>query len=588
MAADTFPSPQDTARQLTDITARAMKLSARLATTPASPPQLAASLSLIQPLTELSAALVTQPMKLWGRQLSYWHGVGRLWQQTTARAWGLPTQPAISPDRGDRRFRDPRWSEKITHDVLKQSYLLASRYLLGLVKDADMDADRKQRLAFWTRQAVSAASPSNFALTNPVVVDETLKTGGQNLLDGLDSLLTDIEQGDQRLRLRMSDTEAFTLGEDIATTPGRVVMQTEMCQLIQYSPTTEVVARRPLLIVPPWINKYYILDLQPENSFIRWAVAQGHTVFVVSWVNPDARHADKDFTDYMVDGPLAAMDAIESLTGERELNLIGYCIGGTLTAAMVSYLTKKGDDRVRSVTFFTTLTDFEGAGEIKVFIDDRQITELANRMDQRGFLPGSAMGDSFRFLRENDLIWSYVIDQYLLGRQPVPHDLLYWNEDGTNMPARMHSEYLRDMYLDNKLVEPGGIVLDGVPIDLRDVSVPVCIISTERDHIAPWRVVYRATQLYSGPTTFILGGSGHIAGVVNPPGRDKYGHRMTGSTDNPADPDAWHAASASVAGSWWTSWQRWVSPLSGGEVAARQPGAGIEAAPGSYAATRGA
>jgi polyhydroxyalkanoate synthase len=576
---------QETSRQLTDLATRAARLSATHTHTA---PHTAAALSLAESIGALSAAMIAAPLTAWTRQLEYWDGISRLWQHTTARTLGLPTAPAIAPDPSDRRFRNARWSEELSADVLKQSYLLASRYLLGLVEDAEMDAGKKQRLAFWTRQQISALAPSNFPLTNPVVVDEIMKTGGQNLLDGLDNLLTDVEQGRERLRLRMSEGSAFTVGHDIATTPGRVVSQTGLMQLIQYAPSTEKVARRPLLIVPPWINKYYILDLRPDNSFIRWAVAQGHTVFVVSWVNPDERHADKGFEDYMLEGPLAAMDTMARLTGERELNLIGYCIGGTLTAAMLSYLAKKGDDRVQSATFFTTLTDFEDAGEIKVFIDERQIAELEGRMDARGFLPGSMMGDSFRFLRENDLIWNYVVDQYLLGRQPAPLDLLHWNEDGTNMPAKMHSFYLRNMYLENNLVRPGGITLGGVPIDLRDVTVPTCIVSAERDHVAPWKSTYKATQLYQGPTTFMLGGSGHVAGVVNPPSHNRYGYRVTNDTDNPADPDAWYAASEQRTGSWWTGWQDWVRAHSGGEVDAHQPTEGIEAAPGSYATTAGA
>lgn len=573
----------------TDLSTRSQRLAAGiLAERAGKTPDTAAALSLVEPLMALSASMVTDPVALWKRNLDYWQGVNRLWMQTTRRAWGLDAAPAVTPERGDRRFKDPRWSEQVAFDLVKQSYLLASAYLTGVVDDARMERQQKERLAFWTRQQVSAMSPSNFALTNPVVIEQTIQTGGQNLLKGLDNLLTDLEQGGGRLRLRMSDTEAFTVGVDIATAPGRVVMQTDMCQLIQYSPTTETVARRPLLIVPPWINKYYILDLRPQNSFIRWAVSQGHTVFVVSWVNPDERHKDKGFEDYMLEGPLAAMDAMGELTGERELNLIGYCIGGTLTAAMLSYLKKKGDDRIQSATLLTTLTDFEEAGEIKVFIDDRQITELEGKMNARGFLPGSTMGDSFRFLRENELVWNYVIDQYLLGGQPAPLDLLYWNEDGTNMPAKMHGYYLRNMYLENNLVEPGGITLAGEPIDLRDVDIPVCIISTERDHVAPWKATYKATQLYSGPTTFVLGGAGHVAGVVNPPQKNKYGYRITGSTDNPADPDAWLAASEQQAGSWWTYWGEWVAPFRGGQVEARTPSDGIEAAPGSYATTTGA
>jgi polyhydroxyalkanoate synthase len=386
----------------------------------------------------------------------------------------------------------------------------------------------------------------------------------------------------------MTDLDAFALGRNIALTPGKVIFQTDLMQLLQYTPTTETVFRRPLLIVPPWINKYYILDLREKNSFIKWAVAQGHTVFVVSWVNPDEKLARKTFEDYMTDGLLAALGAVEQATGERSVNVIGYCLGGTLLAAALAYMAEKGDDRVASATYFTTMVDFEEPGELGVFIDEEQLAALEERMSETGYLDGSAMATTFNMLRANDLIWSFVVNNYLLGKDPFPFDLLYWNSDSTRMPAAMHSFYLRRMYQENKLVEPGGITLCGVPIDLGKIATPTFILSTKEDHIAPWKSTYAATQLYRGPIRFVLAASGHIAGVVNPPAAEKYHHWTNANL--PDDPEAWLETAKQQPGSWWPEWAKWIAKHGGGKVAARQPGEGkltpIEDAPGSYVAVR--
>jgi polyhydroxyalkanoate synthase subunit PhaC len=381
--------------------------------------------------------------------------------------------------------------------------------------------------------------------------------------------------------------DAFRIGENIAVTPGKVVFQNDLLQLIQYEPTTETVKRRPLLIIPPWINKFYILDLRPDNSFIRWAVDQGHTVFVVSWVNPGEDLAQKTFEDYMIEGPLAALDAMEAATGEREANVIGYCLGGTLLAATLAYMTAKGDDRVKSATYFVTMVDFAEAGELSVFIDEEQLAALEDRMKTTGYLEGRDMATTFNMLRANDLIWSFVVNNYLLGKDPFPFDLLYWNADSTRMPAAMHSFYLRNMYQENKLAEPGGISLAGIPIDLTTVKMPSFLLSTREDHIAPWKSTYAATQIYGGPVKFTLSASGHIAGVVNPPG-SKYGHWE--NTKTPATPDRWLESAKMVADSWWPSWEKWVAKFGGGSVKARVPGDGklkvVEDAPGSYVQVR--
>jgi polyhydroxyalkanoate synthase len=431
-------------------------------------------------------------------------------------------------------------------------------------------------------------SPSNFVLTNPEVLRRTAETGGENLLKGLANLLGDLERGKGQLRIKMTDMEAFELGRNIAVSPGKVVYQNDLMQLIQYQPTTETVLKRPLLIGPPWINKFYILDLRAKNSLVRWAVAQGHTVFVISWVNPDAELAEKGFDDYMTEGYLAALDAIEQATGEREVNVIGYCLGGTLLSATLAYMAARKDRRIASATFFVTMMDFEEAGELGVFIDEEQLKSLEDKMNRRGYLEGSEMATTFNMLRANDLIWSFVVNNYLLGNDPFPFDLLYWNADSTRMPARMHSFYLRKMYQENLLKDRGGISLLGVPIDLSAIKVPAYFLSTREDHIAPWKSTYRGTRLLGGKCRFVLAASGHIAGVVNPPEGGKYSHWI--NPDLPPDPEAWLAGATEIAGSWWPDWQRWVSALAPEKVPARVPGDGklavVEDAPGSYVKLR--
>jgi len=453
------------------------------------------------------------------------------------------------------------------------------------VKQVDgLDDKTSKKIDFYTRQFVDAIAPSNFVLTNPEVLRATIETGGENLVKGLDNLLKDLERGKGRLMIRMTDLEKFKVGVNIAVTPGKVIYQNDLIQLIQYEPATETVKRRPLLIIPPWINKFYILDLRPENSFIRWAVEQGHTVFVVSWVNPDEKLAEQTFEDYMREGLLAALDALEQATGEREANLIGYCLGGTLLAATLAYMKAKGDDRIKSATYFVALVDFKEAGELSVFIDEEQLHYLEERMRAHGYLEGADMATTFNMLRANDLIWSFVVNNYLLGKEPFPFDLLYWNSDSTRMPAAMHSFYLRNMYQENKLVVPGGISLAGVPIDVSTITTPSFLLSTREDHIAPWKSTYAATQLYRGPVKFVLAASGHIAGVVNPPGKSKYGHWE--NAKNPPTADEWLATAKQYPDSWWPVWEKWIAKYAGGEVPARKPGDGklkpIESAPGSY------
>jgi len=546
-------------------------------------------LNLGSTVLELTARIMTNPAAVAQAQLSLWRSYLQLWQATSQQLLGRDVPPVIQPERGDRRFRDPAWGDNALFDFIKQSYLLTSRWLVETVNQLEgSDEKTRQKIDFYTRQFVDAIAPSNFVATNPEVLRATLESGGENLLRGLNNLLDDLGRGRGRLAIKMTDLDAFELGKNIALTPGKVIFQTELMQLIQYAPTTEQVYQRPLLVIPPWINKYYILDLQPKNSFIRHALDQGFTVFVISWVNPDADHAGKTFEDYMVDGPLAALDAIAQATGERETNVVGYCLGGTLLAATLAYLAVKKDRRIKAATFLASLTDFEDPGELGVFIDEEQLAAMDESMARRGYLEGREMATTFNMLRANDLIWSFVINNYLMGKEPFPFDLLYWNSDSTRMPYAMHSFYLRRFYQENRLIEPGGISLCGVPIDLRKIRIPVYMLSTREDHIAPWASTYAATQLYQGKMTFVLAGSGHIAGVINPPSVEKYGY-WTNET-LPPDPEAWLEGATQHAGSWWPHWRDWNAAHAGEKIAARVPGDGaltpIEDAPGSYVRTR--
>ena len=605
--------------------------------------------------------MLTDPRRLVEAQVSLWQDYARLWENTARRMAGEEVEPAVTPDPGDRRFKDDTWSENPLYDHIKQSYLLASKFMLSTVRETEgLDPHTAHKVDFYTRQFIDALAPTNFATTNPEVARRTVETGGENLVQGLSNMLEDLERGQGQLRIRMTDPEKFELGVNVAVTPGKVVFENDLMQLLQYTPATETVRKRPLLIVPPWINKYYILDLRPRNSFIKWAVEQGHTVFVISWVNPDERLAGKTMDDYLLEGPIAALDAVGKATGESGVNAIGYCLGGTLLAATLAYLEARnaanhtGSERIargtehseaaavtakdeksgavgtgetatatttpaaaeapeaegdtaspattreplaeqaatrlpaiESATFFTTMVDFEEPGELGVFIDEEQLSLVEESMKEKGYFDGAKMAEAFNLLRANDLIWSFVINNYLMGKDPFPFDLLYWNSDSTRMPRAMHSSYLREMYQHNRLRKPGGITLDGVPIDLTSIDVPIYILSTREDHIAPWRSTYAATQLYRGPVRFVLAMSGHIAGVVNPPSANKYGH-FTGELA--ATPDEWLESATAHEGSWWPDWDAWVSEYSGGEVPPREPGAGalpaIEDAPGRYVKVR--
>lgn len=593
------PDPVAVSKSMADIMERSQRVVGeflrRQASTPSDPPS-PDPLNIGSAFMEMTARLMADPVRLMQAQAELWQDYVRLWQATSLRMMGQPTEPVVEPERGDRRFRDPAWEESHLFDYIKQSYLLSARWLQAQVREVEgLDPQTARKLDFYTRQFTDALSPSNFLMTNPEVLRATLESGGENLIKGLQNLLDDLERGKGQLQISMTDPKAFEVGGNLALTPGKVIYQNDLIQLLQYNPRTEKVYKRPLLIIPPWINKFYILDLREKNSFVKWAADQGHTVFVVSWVNPDEELAQKSFEDYMVEGLFATIDAVEEATGEKELNLIGYCLGGTLLAAALAYLhakppKKPGPDpkRIKSATFFTTMTDFEEAGELSVFIDEEQLKALERRMEDKGYLEGAAMATTFNMLRANDLIWSFVVNNYLLGKDPFPFDLLYWNSDSTRMPAAMHSFYLREMYQENLLVQPGGIELLGVPIDLGTIKTPIFMVSAREDHIAPWRSTYALTQQVAGPKRFVLAASGHIAGVINPPEANKYSHWTNEKC--PRTPEEWLAGAEEQPGSWWPTWGRWMNSKGGARVPARQPGDGklqpLEDAPGSYVKVR--
>lgn len=542
---------------------------------------------------------LTEVVRTLGKVAEYWLGdpgraielqarLGRayldLWAAGAKRLAGERPEPLAAPDPRDRRFRDPEWSENPYFDFLKQAYLLTTRWAQDLVANArELDEHTRQKAEFYIRQIANALSPSNFLFTNPELLRETLASNGANLARGMQMLAEDIIAGGGDLRIRQSDSSAFEVGRNLANTPGKVIFQNELMQLIQYAPSTETVLKRPILIVPPWINKFYVLDLTPEKSFIKWCVDQGLTVFVISWANPDERLARKGFAEYMREGPLTALDAIESATGEKRVHAVGYCVGGTLLAVTLAYMAAVKDRRIASATFFATQVDFTHAGDLKVFVDEDQIEMLERRMAEIGYLEGKDMAKAFNMLRSHELVWPYIVNNYLKGKKPPPFDLLYWNADATRMPAANHSFYLRNCYLENRLSQ-GRMEIAGQKLDLGKVKTPVYNLATREDHIAPAKSVFLGSRFFGGPVRFVLSGSGHIAGVVNPPGAGKYqywvGGKPTGSLDD------WIAGAKEHPGSWWPDWLAWLRKLDPTRVPARRPGAGklkpIEDAPGSY------
>jgi polyhydroxyalkanoate synthase subunit PhaC len=530
--------------------------------------------------------MAANPGRVLDAQLNLWKDYTTLVQRAAERAMGREVEPVIEPAPSDRRFRDKEWQENQVFDFIKQSYLLAANSLQKAIAPPNgSDHNSHARAVFYARQFADAVSPTNFVLTNPEVLRETFRTNGENLVRGLDNLLSDLARGHGELSIRQT-TDSFVIGRDIATTPGKVVFRNELFELLQYEPMTKMAYETPLLIFPPWINKFYILDLQPKNSLVRWALERGYTVFIVSWVNPDARLAGKSFEDYMREGIFAALDAVEKATGQKQVNTIGYCIAGTLLGATLAYIAESREyaGRIKSATFLAAQLDFSDAGDLQVFVDDEQLKALEIQMrESGGVLEGSKMAMTFNLLRSNDLIWSFVINNYLLGKEPVPFDLLYWNSDTTRMPLSLHLAYLKRCYRDNALAR-SEMILEGERLNLAKIKTPAFFQSAKEDHIAPADSVYRGAKLFGGPTTFMLAGSGHIAGVVNPPSSGKYQHWTNAAL--PATFEEWLAEAKEHSGSWWPTWDAWLAPQSGAKIPAPKPGDGdlrvLGAAPGTY------
>ncbi len=536
-------------------------------------------------VTSLAQAWATDPVKSSQAQIELLQSYANLWNATMQRVAGASPDPIAIPQPGDNRFKDPEWNDNPYYDFWKQAYLITSQWAEEKLAATDsLDERAKAKAEFQLRQLLSAISPSNFPATNPEIVREILTTNAANLVNGMRQFKDDLAKSDDLLKITQTDVSAFHVGENLAVTPGKVVFQNDIFQLIQYTPTTTDVYRAPLLIVPPWINKFYILDLTQPKSFVKFAVDQGFTVFMVSWVNPDEKLSHKTFEDYMRDGILAATDAVKRETGEAKINVLGYCVGGTLLASTLAYLAHQNEDPYHSATFLTTQVDFSKAGDLLVFIDDHQLAELEEIMAERGYLDGSRMATVFNMLRPKDLIWPYIVNNYMLGKKPFPFDLLYWNQDSTRMPAANHAFYLREFYHENKLAK-GAMEIGRAKLDLNKITLPIFELATREDHIAPAESVFIGAKMFAGPVEFVLAGSGHIAGVVNPPdpSRVKYQHWTGGTATDTVE--AWCESAKETPGSWWPYWSQWLAGKSGEKIAARTPGKNlsvIEDAPGSY------
>lgn len=539
-------------------------------------------------MTEIGQQWLSNPMKLAEAQMDLASGYGKIWNNVLRRMAGEDLPPVAAPSIKDNRFKDAEWTDNLYFDFWKQMYVLTSEWAeKSLQKTEGLDPEAKTKAEFYMRLLSSAFAPTNFPATNPEVWRETLNNNGENLVRGMELFLSDMEKSQDLLKISQTDVEAFEIGSNLAITPGKVVYQNELFQLIQYTPTTEQVRETPILVVPPWINKYYILDLTPPKSLLAYAVAQGLTVFVISWINPDETLSDKTFEDYMTEGVLAAADAVRRETGVAKCNLMGYCVGGTLASTTLAYTSARAEELFNSATLLATQTDFSNAGDLLMFVTDDQLENIRRLVDQEGFLDGSRMANVFNMLRPGDLIWPYIVNNYLLGRKPFPFDLLYWNQDSTRMPAANLNFYLREYYNQNKLSK-GELVIGGLELSLDKIKTPVFHLATREDHIAPARSVFKGAKKFGGPVDFVLAGSGHIAGVINPPSKIKYQH-WTGDLAAGETLDDWSSQAEAHPGSWWPLWATWIAKRSGDWVAPREPGARlgtIEDAPGSYVKVR--
>ena len=543
---------------------------------------------MVKTFSKLTEYWLSDPARALEAQTRLFSGYLDVWGNAVSRiSEGAEPADAIAPERGDKRFNDPEWGKNAFFDFLKQAYLVTTRWAGDLVEHADgLDEHTRHKAGFYVKQISNAISPSNFILTNPELFRETVASNGENLVRGMKMLAEDVIAGKGELRLRQADNSSFEIGRNVAMSPGKVVGRSDVAEIIQYDPSTETVLKRPLLICPPWINKFYILDLNPDKSFIRWAVEQGHTVFVISWINPDERHGAKGWEAYIREGLQYGLDTVEASTGEREVNAIGYCVGGTLLAGALALMAQEGDERIRSATFFATQVDFTHAGDLKVFVDEDQVAAVERAMGEKGYLDGTRMATAFNMLRSGDLIWPYVVNNYMRGKDPLPFDLLYWNADSTRMAAANHSFYLRNCYLQNNLSQ-GRMELAGRTVSLADITIPVYNLSAKDDHIAPARSVFLGCRYFGGDVEFVMAGSGHIAGVVNPPMSNKYQYWTNGKPAG--DFDAWVANATEHTGSWWPHWQKWIEARDDTRVSARKPGermATLGDAPGAYVKIR--
>jgi polyhydroxyalkanoate synthase len=529
----------------------------------------------------MMAEMMAHPERMIERQVHLWRDT----LENAAAAQRKLVSPEPAPEKPDRVFSNPLWDTNPYFSFVRDQYRLSSKAITESVGGlADLDDNERNRVAFFTQQMVDMLSPANFLATNPDAIEKALATDGASLVDGLENMVRDLEANDGRLAVTLADPDAFKLGENIATAPGKVVFRNRMFELIQYEPTTRKVFETPLVILPPWINKFYILDLKPQNSFIRYAVDQGHTVFVVSWVNPDKSYAKTGFDDYVRDGAMAAIEETKKLTGTKQVNAIGYCIGGTLLASTLALMAKRKDDSVANATFFTTLLDFADPGELGAFLTDDFLEGLEQEVEQRGMLDAFFMARTFSFLRARDLVYGPAVRSYMMGEAPPAFDLLYWNGDSTNLPAAMARDYLRGLYRENRLMK-GTFEVDGEMLKLGDIKVPTIAIATRTDHIAPWKSSFSGLSQFSGEKTFILSDSGHIAGIVNPPVAKKYGYWLNGEKFQRETANVWFDAATRHEGSWWPVWTKWLESRSGDKLDARKiPAKTIADAPGTYVA----